>query len=933
MDDDISKWLAAKSGRNDRSIWLPLRMHLEDTSDMMGLLVNQWLPDSEKRAMDLPGDEEELVRMAKLLGGLHDIGKATPLFQSMILQNIDEVGERLDEMGLPVSRASAFVNRKESSHPLAGETVLLKMGFPAGVASVVGAHHGKPRKIINSLTGDLIAEQLSLVSSCHMNYYDSKDMNTSGIWRSLRGRIVDEVLRGSGYAEIKDIPEISYKAQVLFTGLLIMADWIASNTEYFPLISSDDCGDEQNDRSRMQRAWNSLALPECWASSCIAMDDAGFQNRFGFMPNAVQKAMIKAAEQSEHPGIYILEAPMGVGKTEAALAAASIQAGKYRCGGLYFGLPTQATSNGIFPRIESWARSEAEEETGEEGDQVTLGIRLAHGAAEMNDDYRSVFHGTAQINDDGREDTNLIVHPWFEGRKQALLTDFVIGTVDQFLMTALKQKHVMLRHLGIAGKVVIIDECHAYDAYMNQYLEMALCWMGAYGVPVILLSATLPYERRSRLIRSYQQLNPAVPDSEKESWMVSKSYPLLTWTDGRQVKQKRIAMTGGKRMVRILKTEEANLISLLRDKLADGGCAGIIVNTVKRAQTLARTVLKELPDENIIVYHAGFTMEQRAALEKELLRRLGPGSGPEERNHLVVIGTQVIEQSLDIDFDFLVTDLCPVDLLLQRIGRLHRHARHDAFRPVGMKQAVCAVVGAGAEDETEAGSKAVYGEYLLLRTREILPDRILLPTDISELVQDVYDRSFVLQPETERHAEEDYDRKIKDKQKRANAYRLSPPVNQRRRLKQKTIDGMLDEMISNDVEAEACVRDGQDSVEAILLQYVPEKHALTPLCDPSVLLLSDERLSEEEEKLVFRQKIRLPAVFGRGDLIDRVIRELENMTNRWVGTWVRENRLLMGELFMVLDEKGKGILGGYSISYSNRLGFQYEKVGNENENS
>ena len=128
----------------------------------------------------------------------------------MILQNIDEVGERLDEMGLPVSRASAFVNRKESSHPLAGETVLLKMGFPAGVASVVGAHHGKPRKIINSLTGDLIAEQLSLVSSCHMNYYDSKDMNTSGIWRSLRGRIVDEVLRGSGYAEIKDIPEISY---------------------------------------------------------------------------------------------------------------------------------------------------------------------------------------------------------------------------------------------------------------------------------------------------------------------------------------------------------------------------------------------------------------------------------------------------------------------------------------------------------------------------------------------------------------------------------------------------------------------------------------------------------------------------------------------------------------------------------------------------
>lgn len=226
---------------------------------------------------------------------------------------------------------------------------------------------------------------------------------------------------------------------------------------------------------------------------------------------------------------------MGVGKTEAALAGADLLGSRNGCGGLFFGLPTQATSNGIFPRIEEWASKEADAE------QMVLGIRLAHGAAEMNDEYRSLFHGTASTDeDDDRE--SLWVHPWFEGRKQALLADFVIGTIDQLLMAALKQKHVMLRHLGLAGKVVIVDECHAYDAYMNQFLYRALNWLGAYGVPVILLSATLPYAKRTAMIRSYRGLQTSVPAEKKEPWMCSKDYPLLTWTDGRDIKQLKVSL-------------------------------------------------------------------------------------------------------------------------------------------------------------------------------------------------------------------------------------------------------------------------------------------------------------------------------------------------------------------------------------------------------
>ena len=114
-----------------------------------------------------------------------------------------------------------------------------------------------------------------------------------------------------------------------------------------------------------------------------------------------------------------------------------------------------------------------------------------------------------------------------------------------------------------------------------------------------------------------------------------------------------------------------------------GGCAGIIVNTVKKAQRLAEVLRVELPGFEIVTFHAQFLMPDRAEKERSLLKRLGKGSGPAQRDRLIVIGTQVLEQSLDIDFDFLVTELCPMDLLLQRIGRLHRHTRLKAGAAAG----------------------------------------------------------------------------------------------------------------------------------------------------------------------------------------------------------------------------------------------------------
>lgn len=291
--------------------------------------------------------------------------------------------------------------------------------------------------------------------------------------------------------------------------------------------------------------------------------------------------MLEAVSRTQEPGIFILEAQMGVGKTEAALGAAEILAKHGGEGGIFFGLPTQATANGIFGRLLAWAEKQP--------DGLEHSIKLAHGMAELNEAYLRLQQDTVRVEEDLEADPDadpeirMMVHQWFRGNKQGLLADFVIGTVDQLLMAALQQKHVMLRHLGLAGKVVVIDECHAYDAYMNCYLDRALTWLGRYKVPVILLSATLPAKRRVELVRAYLNGRTA-PDG---LWQTCRGYPLLTWTDGEKVEQTTIPLETEPRRVETFPLTEEQLTDTLRSALREGGCAGVIVNTVKKAQAIA----------------------------------------------------------------------------------------------------------------------------------------------------------------------------------------------------------------------------------------------------------------------------------------------------------------------------------------------------------
>ncbi len=724
--------------------------------------------------------------------------------------------------------------------------------------------------------------------------------------------MLQAALQDSGYSGVDALPVLNQSEEVLLTGLLIMADWIASNTEYFPLIPVEKLGSREDYPARVDRAWKKLALPFPWEAQQGIAKPQEFEVRFGFAPNAVQRVVLDAVSAAAEPGILILEAQMGVGKTEAALAAAEIMASRFSLGGVFFGLPTQATANGIFRRLLHWADTQSEE--------VPQAIQLAHGMAELNENYLRLQGGRGQLEEDAPEEHQVQVHQWFRGSKQALLASFVVGTVDQLLMAALTQKHVMLRHLGLAGKVVIIDECHAYDAYMNCYLDRALEWLGWYKVPVILLSATLPARRRAELIEAYQQKRR--PDLDAP-WRFSCGYPLLTWTDGAEVKQTVIPLDTPGQTVKLTPLTEAELPGLLRRKLAEGGCAGVIVNTVKKAQKIAQLLRECLPDKEVQLFHAQFLMPDRAAREEQLMERIGKDSVPESRNDLIVVGTQVMEQSLDLDLDVLVTELCPMDLLLQRIGRLHRHCRR---RPKPLQQACCAVLDTG-EETFDAGGEVVYGQWLLWRTRKYLPRSIRLPEDIAPLVQQVYGWEQEA-PETEQGEKlrSEYEQVQEKKKDRAGKYLVPKPEVDEDFQELNTLDGwMQDEGARSDSAARAAVRDGDPSVEVLVMQRRTDGsiHFL-PWQEGGSAVAADSPPPPETALKIARQKLRLPAVFGKAWKVDEVIRELDADDRRWLAAW-QLSPLLHGELVLLLDEDLTAHLADMELCYDRENGLEYRK--------
>jgi CRISPR-associated endonuclease/helicase Cas3 len=856
--------------------YLTVNQHLEDTAFSIEHLYYDWISVGLKEFFDIEmakSSEIHPLNILKFLALVHDIGKVSPAFQKKTSGNFEldnYIEERLFSKGFGWDKSTLSV--ANFSHGGLGQFVLEERGIDSSVSCIIGGHHGK----------FMYCENVG-------SYIKANGLEEP--WISERNKIFEKALEVSeiSESEIKSL-KLPKTLQVLFTGLLITADWVASNTDIFPLISADveaDFTDRfENAKIKISEIFKALI----WDWNVINADII-FNNRFKFSPNSFQENTVSIAKEIENPGIFIIEAQMGCGKTEAALACAEIFAEKRKLDGLYFALPTQATSNAMFSRIQKWVETFQQKTT----------IILSHGKAQFNENYRKIM--SSNVYEEEQKEQFAYVNSWFTGRKRNLLANAVVGTVDTLLMTALNQKHVTLRHLGLANKVVIIDECHAYDAYMSVYLERVLYFLAKYKIPVIILSATLPYNTRSKLVSAYLSAN-----SKQEFYSENIEYPLVTYTDGTDVFSGSPDKNTDKKEIKINLSDNDDILEILKEKLLNGGSAGVIVNTVKRAQAVYDSIKEIFP--NTLLLHSRFLANHRTEKENFLLEKIGKNNVLENGETFVVIGTQVIEQSLDIDFDFMITDICPADLLFQRIGRLHRHSQRK--RPENLKNPECVVL---KSDTVYEKSCYIYAEYLLRVTEKNLADNVFLPDSIPEIVNKVYcekDEEF-----SELYNELQYKLEEKTGDARTWLFKKIEDSRWERDLKD------YSEYHQNDTEQAglASVRDGNPSIEVIVLVKKGDSYYSVDGVEFGTNILPQDSICQK----IAREILRLPSVLSYKNTTDY----LEKLTRENLPQW-QNSTWLKGELFLILNENHTATLdlekSTYEVSYNKERGFEYERI-------
>lgn len=933
-DAALSVW-----GKTDRTGtsqigWLPLWRHLADTAGVAQHLWDKWVSPAvaHRISSELPGGPDDARILLAWLAGIHDIGKATPAFA---VQS-DWCAERMRRNGLTFDRELIKSERRLAPHATAGQVILnewLRDGYgfddPDTLAIVVGGHHGVPPT----------EQDLSNVDLRRYLIGDAP-------WVAVQHQLLDWMTqRCSAAKRLADwaATPLSPPVQAVLTGLVIVADWIASSEEYFPY----DLTAAETDR--IEQAWEWLDMPVPWRATAAppTVDDlfaARFQLPAAATPRPVQRLVAEVAETMPVPGMMIVEAAMGEGKTEAALAAAEILARRCDVSGCFVALPTRATSDAMFSRVLGWLRRLP----GSQLDGGDRDIMLAHGKSVFNDEFdrlrlRSLPSGIGI--DEGGADVG--VHQWLAGRKRAMLSSFVIGTIDQLLFAALRSKHLVLRHLGLAGKVVVIDEAHAYDVYMNSFLDRTLEWLGAYGVPVIVLSATLPARRRAELMQAYDlgRLGPPPPLTWRDrgrqptdhyaALRTDLRYPLVSVSAPERGGTAHPAAPSGRGIeVRLERLDDdvPPLAELLRAKLGGGGCALVVRNTVARVQQTALELRAALgADIPVAVAHSRFMAHDRADKDKWLRMAFGPPGAGDRPYRQVVVASQVAEQSLDIDFDLLVTDLAPIDLMLQRIGRLHRHDR--PHRPANLRQATCYITGADWAVEPPkavSGSRRVYQESALLRAAAVLQEHLTggrllrLPADIAPLTQAAYGECPVgLDTWQEVLAEARHKATLQqaDKELRAKSFCLDHVGPHGTSLV-----GWLSGGVGNADErvARGHVRDSDgESLEVLLLVRTEEGLVLPPWIDGGGQLVPTEADPGRLSKKIAGCTLPLPRTMTAADVIEAVIDELERRNN--FPAWAN-NHWLAGELVLDIDPDGHARVGPFDLHYDSQEGLRVSKM-------
>lgn len=919
-----------------------LLSHLLDTAAVAELVWDYYLSPVMRWRLDvIAGGNGRGRRFFAWLCGVHDCGKATPAFQSMDADG----ARRVRESGLSWDHYKVAGARWR--HDKAGGRLVIEVLERAGWGSehvewvwpLVAGHHG-----VCPTRGQLRPPKADL---------QGRGPGWSEVQQALLMAFTYE-LGYDGEHPLSDVQPCqvpSRAVQLQLAGFIVMADWIASDERHF--VGVDDLAKVgiTAARERAARAWSALGLRRGWDRLALPGSDV-FQARFDDDPRASQDLVLEIVRRMGGAGIVVVEAPMGEGKTKAALVAAEVLAARFGADGVFVGMPTQATSDPMFTQVRRWLRRIDEE--------LESQVALLHGKRLFNKEWRELLEDAGEfgqeadgwflsVDEDGLDEYGLrsafgdgagaperrAPAEWFLGRLRGLLSPFAVGTIDQLLYGATRTRHVMLRSAGLAGKVVVLDEVHAADVYMSQFLLEGLWWLGQAGVPVVLLSATLPPAQRRDLVAAYlagarsseDRALPELPEPDgypcvTAVWLNDQEPEFLvksttSWRDDLPVRVEILdepVPTGTDRGREDGQGDADRAVAeLLEDRLADGGCVLVIRNTVARAQTTYQELKKRF-GRDVRLLHGRLHAAHRSDRTEKLLKLLGPPTSGEKRpRRLILVATQLAEQSFDVDADLLITDLAPIDLLLQRIGRLHRHDGVD--RPQRLRTPTVVVTGmanrSGQVPWMLPASEAIYGRYLLLRTAALVAaaagDTWDIPCQVPRLVAKVYGQDEDVVPaewaEAEREAHEEWDSRQRRRAESAEPYLLT----RRGEHESPTLEGLHYAAAQGSLGEEqfqALVRDGKRTLEVVLVHGADGFHTIA-----GRRLGPNGEVAAELVDEVLGGTVRLPAA-----LTPAAKQELKPLPGWRDHPWLRHS------LALVLDHQGATELGGHRVRYDDELG-------------
>jgi CRISPR-associated endonuclease/helicase Cas3 len=604
-----------------------------------------------------------------LLVACHDDGKVSPTFQRKIYINLSSTPSDVWQVvNDDISDESAW-----GGHAGVSQATLEHIKAGKFIPEIAGQHHG-------------FSPNLGGRSA-------SAEVFGGDAWLTQRIELIEQLkfaLNEEHFPEVKD--DLNAK---LLAGLTTVADWIGSGKLF-------------DDPSQDWQPLIEQAIDEAGFVAPSVTPDLSFNDIFGFVPRVAQTQLFEMANQS---GVYVLEAPMGMGKTEAALYAAYRLLEQNKVTGIYFALPTQLTSEKIHERVADFLRKILEP------DSLHTVPLLVHGQAWLKQ----------QMGEDAAPGG-----AWFSQGKKGILAPFAVGTIDQALMAVLHVKHGFVRAFGLVGKVVILDEVHTYDAYTGTVMDELVDALKQLGCTVIILSATLTQARRHKLLKTN---------------VISDAYPLISgFATGQALHESPVNITESRQVkISIQQSEQVALEEAL--KRAEMGQQVLwIENTVAEAQAKFALLSARAFGMGIEtgLLHSRFTPVHRQQNEERWVTLFGK-AGWDERQKCgrILVGTQVLEQSLDIDADFLVTRIAPTDMILQRLGRLWRH--NNPNRCSGSVEDAWIIAPLLDEaisnpEQAFGTSSKVYAPYVLCRSLEVWQQQtqVSLPEDIRYLIESTY---------------------------------------------------------------------------------------------------------------------------------------------------------------------------------------------------